>query len=179
MSNYNGTYTPFEYDVSTDVCCKPQTPPGGGDCGCLDTWVLEYREKSGAYKLKVAEEGQKKEELTRAIEWRDKLKKCYDSLQATHEKAENVSSQVEVFADLLSKVCVNTGKMVDVIEMLFCMVRNLYGCVDMLKDNYDELKRRIECIKDPGLKQGEGILKCLEEYGKRLQEVIDTANGHY
>lgn len=177
MSSYTDAYSNFDYNIATDACCVVPTPPGGSDCGCIDTWKQEYREKSSAYRSKLSEEKQKKEALAKAIEWRDALRKCFDSITVTHEKAQVVSSQMEVFADLLGRVCINTGKSVKVIESLLCMVMKLYGCIDNLKGKYDGLKRRIDCIKDPGLKQGEGILKCLDEYAKRLQEVVDTANG--
>jgi hypothetical protein len=74
----------------------------------------------------------------------------------------------------LEKICQVTEKTGTAVEILFCMAKDLYMRVDTLKAEYDELMQCISCLKNPGLAPGTGIVKCLEDYGKKLDAVITT-----
>lgn len=143
----------------------------GGDC-CYDAWVKELVTVTAAYKEKNALVTQKQTEYNLAVDWKTKLKAWCDDWEATDEKADALCRQLELFIKHLTKVCKITEKTIDAIEILFCMAEDLYKRVDKLKLKFDQLMVCISCLMRPELAPGVGIMKCIEEYGKKLDAVI-------
>lgn len=156
-------------------CCEKEDPddPRGCDC-CYDTWSEELKEVNTKFSRADEEAKQAAMDLAYISERRNKLKIWYDELTEAHELSQYICDQLELIHDQVEKVTVNTGHAVKAIKILFCMIRDFYMQVDWIKTKYDQIYTCIRCLNDPVLVPGQGIMKCLEEYGKKLDAVIAT-----
>lgn len=156
-------------------CCDMEDPddPKGCDC-CYDTWREELKEVNTNYSEADEEARQLSSDLAYISERKNKLKIWYDELTQAHDLSQQICDQLEVMQDQIEKVAQNTEYAVKAIKILFCMVRDFYMQVDSIKTKYDQIYTCIRCLNDPVLVPGHGILKCLEEYGKKLDDVIAT-----
>ena len=161
------------YDTEIFDCCDPDNgnENPGGDC-CYDAWVKELVAVTASYKEKNALVTQKQTAYNLAVDWKTKLKAWCDDWEATDEKADALCRQLELFIKHLTKVCKITEKTIDAIEILFCMAEDLYKRTDKLKLKFDQLMVCISCLMRPELAPGVGIMKCIEEYGKKMDAVI-------
>jgi len=156
-------------------CCQTENPddPKGCDC-CYDTWLEELKGVKTRYS--EAEEQAKllAAELAFVSDRRNKLKSWYDELTKADELARQLCDQIEVFIDQIGKVSSNTRLAVKAIKILYCMIRDFYMQIDLIKVRYDYLINCIRCLNEPALAPGTGVVKCLEEFGKKLDVVIAT-----
>lgn len=174
----------LKYSTLSDIediynCCKsddggPDTP--AGDC-CNDAWKKDLVEVTADYKEALAIATHKETEYNLAVELRDRLKAWCTDWELTDEKADALCRQLERFILHLEKVCKITEKVDQSIEILFCMIEDLYKRVDKLKIKYDELIQCINCLKRPELAAGVGVMKYIEDYGKKLDAVIATRDA--
>lgn len=165
--------TPWKEKI--EECCQKEDPndPRGCDC-CYDTWAEELREVNTKFSRADEEARQVSMDLAYVSERRNKLKTWYDELTEAHDLSQHICDQLEIMQDQIEKVTVNTGHAVKAIKILFCMVRDFYMQVDWIKTKYDQIQTCIRCLNDPVLVPGQGMMKCLEEYGKKLETVIAT-----
>jgi len=168
---------PENWDSKIKECCDKENPddPRGCDC-CYDDWVEELKEVKVKYSAVEEKLNQLKKELSLVSERRDKLKKWYDELTIANELARKICHDLEVLLCQAGKVGTNTYLTVKAIRKLYCMVRDFYMQIDKIKTIYDKLMNCIKCLNNPALAPGQGIMKCLEEYGKKLDVVIATRN---
>ena len=164
-----------DWDVKIKECCDKENPddPRGCDC-CYDDWLDELKKVKAKYGEAEEKAKQLNEELSLVTDRRDKLKKWYDELTKADELARKICDQLEVLLTQTSKVGTNTELAVLAIKTLYCMVRDFYMQIDLIKTKYDRLINCIKCLNNPALAPGVGIVKCLEEYGKKLEAVIAT-----
>lgn len=154
-----------------DCCDQKPTNDQAGDC-CYDAWVGDMVQVTADWKAANAFAINKEIEYLLTVEERDRLKSWYTEWEMTDENADALCRQLELFVLLLQKVCVVTDKTNKAIEILFCMIEDLYIRVDKLKSQYDKLIACINCLKRPELASGIGIMKLLEDYGAKLDAVI-------
>lgn len=168
---------PVDWDAKIRDCCNKENPdtPRGCDC-CYDNWIEELKDVKVKYSSAEEKVKQTKEELLLVTDRRDKLKKWYDELTKANELARRICDQLEVLLAQTDKVGTNTGLAVEAIKTLYCMVRDFYMQFDYIKTTYDKLMNCIKCLNNPVLAPGLGIMKCLDEYGKKLDAVITTRN---
>lgn len=171
------TYQKLEdnWDSKIKECCDKENPddPRGCDC-CYDTWQDELKEVKTKYSETEEKAKQLKEELTIVADRRDRLKTWYDELTKANDLHRKICDQLELFLTQTEKVSTNTDLAVHAIKTLYCMIRDFYMQVDLIKTIYDRLLNCIKCLNNPALAPGVGIMKCLEEYGKKLEAVIAT-----
>lgn len=157
-----------------DCCDKTTgTDTPGGDC-CYDAWVKDLVKVTADWKQANADAANKEMEYALVLEWRDQLKGWCTDWEATDEKADLLCRQLELFVSHLEKISMVTTKTDQAIEILFCMVEDLYVRVDQLKTKYDTLIQCINCLKRPEFESGGGIMACLTDYGAKLDAVIKT-----
>ena len=163
------------WDAKIKECCDKEDPddPRGCDC-CYDSWQDELKVVKTKYSESEEKAKQLKDELAVIADRRDKLKIWYDELTKANELARKICDQLEMLLTQVDKVSTNTGLAVKAIKTLYCMVRDFYMQVDLVKTKYDRLQNCIKCLNNPALGAGVGIIKCLEEYGKKLEIVIAT-----
>ncbi len=170
------SYQPIS-DIQQEIydCCEknPGDTPPSGDC-CYDTWKKDLDQVTADWKIATTIAAHKQAEYTNTYTWYQKIKAWCDDWVLTDEKADALCRQLELFITHLTKICQVTEKTGKAIEILFCMTKDLYLRVEKLKEEYDELMQCINCLKSPDLAPGVGIVKCLEEYGKKLDAVIAT-----
>ncbi|HRO45262.1 hypothetical protein [Agriterribacter sp.] len=163
------------WDAKIKACCDKEDPddPRGCDC-CYDSWQDELKVVKTKYSESEEKARQLKDELTIVADRRDKLKMWYDELTKANDLARKICDQLEILLTQVEKISTNTGLAVQAIKTLYCMVRDFYMQVDLIKTKYDRLQNCIKCLNNPALGPGVGIMKCLEEYGKKLEIVIAT-----
>ena len=156
-------------------CCDKEDPenPRGCDC-CYDTWTKELKEVNTRYSEADEEAKHVSAHLSFTMERRDRLKTWYDELTKANDLSRQICDQLEVMLHQVDRVSVNTKHAVKAIKVLYCMVRDFYMQIDLIKTKYDQIYNCIRCLNDPALVPGQGILKCLEDYGKKLDAMITT-----
>lgn len=162
-----------EKELQLLECCRDNggndTPPS--DC-CYDSWKTALIPISAQLAKANALVIYKQNEYDLAWEWKEKLGVWCKDWELTDEKADALCRQLSRFIIHLENVCCITEKTNDAIKILFCMIEDLYKRVDKLKISYDELMQCINCLKRPELAPGVGIMKTIEDYGKKLDIVI-------
>jgi hypothetical protein len=156
-------------------CCHKDPPedPKCTDC-CYDTWKEELTDVVTRYTSKIEEVIQIEKQLNLITDRRNRYKKWIDELIDAHDKARSICHQLEIIAGQSEKIWYNSCKATEAIEILFCMIRDFYFQVDLIKIRYDNLSNCINANNDPSLVKDQGILKCLGEYFKKLEEVLKT-----
>lgn len=156
-------------------CCDKGTSddPRGCDC-CYDHWLTELQEVKIEYGAAEAASQQLKNRLSVVKDRRDKLKIWYDELTNANDLARNLCDQLEILLTQTKKIADNTEWAVKAIKTLYCMIRDFYMQIDLINSKYDQLINCINCLKTPAFAPGQGIMKCLEEYGKKLESLIAT-----
>ncbi|RYY57268.1 MAG: hypothetical protein EOO09_03260 [Chitinophagaceae bacterium] len=155
------------------ACCDPDpnpNDPGSGDC-CYDNWTTDLTEITSRLKCATSVASHKQKHFDSIGIWYGVLKTWCDEWEIADQRADTLCRSLELFIRHLQKVCTITEKTVKAIEILFCMIRELYTEVDILKEKYDELYKCIKCLKQPELETG-GIRECLDVYGVKLDAVI-------
>jgi|SRR5688572_6253401 len=163
------------WDAKIKDCCNKESPddPRGCDC-CYDTWQDELKEVKTKYSASEEKAKQLKQEWTIVADRRDRLKTWYDELTIANELAVKICDQLELLLTQADKVSINANFTVQAIKTLYCMLRDFFMQVDLLKSKYDRLMNCISCLNNPALAAGTGIRKGLEEYGKKLEALIAT-----
>ncbi len=166
---------PGDWDEKIKDCCNKENPddPKGCDC-CYDNWQEELKDVKTKYSETEEKARQLKDQLSVVIDRRERLKNWYDELTKANDLARKICDQLEIFHTHTEKVAINTDLAVQAIKTLYCMVRDFYMQIDEIKVKYDRLQNCIKCLNNPALAPGTGILKCLEEYGKKLDALLAT-----
>ena len=169
------TYKPIEDPNHLLTCCDPDpnpSNPGSGDC-CYDFWQTDKTSTDAKLKVAIAIANMKSKHLTAITNWYDTLKGWCDDWESADKYADTLCRNLEIFCKHLFKVGEITEKTAAAIEILFCMVKELYTRVDLLKEKYDDINKCIKCLKTPQLESG-NLSTCLADYGTKLAAVITT-----
>lgn len=164
---------PDEWDRDTKECCadQPGDDPKGSDC-CYDAWRNQLDLVNRSFKEADEKAKRFQKQLDSAIAFRDKYKTWHDDLLKANDLANYICQHLQVLAAHVDNICCTTQSSVNAINILYCMVRDLYIRVDTLKDKYDELLNCIRGLNRPELNGG--IIDCLIAYYKKLEAVIAT-----
>ncbi|MEO8568602.1 MAG: hypothetical protein ABI419_05690 [Ginsengibacter sp.] len=170
--NYQPIGSDWDKETVLD-CCKQTTPddPTCIEC-CYDTWQDELKIVTQKYNSakETAEQLQKK--LAFITDRRNKYRKWLDELNNAQDLAHEICNQLELIAVQSDKIWFNSCKAVDAIEILFCMIRDFFMQIDLIKTQYDDLQNCITNNTDPSLVKGQGILKSLDDYKAKLDIII-------
>jgi hypothetical protein len=166
------------HDENSDLfkCCttKPSDDPTCTDC-CYDKWQDELKEVIQNFKREEEKAIQAKKKFEFASEKSQRYKTWLDELNKAEELARQICYQLDIIASQSDKIWYSSVQAVKAIEILFCMLRDFYMQVDCIKKRYDILWTCINSNNDPSLQsKDKGLLKCLTEYYKKLEEVIKT-----
>jgi hypothetical protein len=108
---------------------------------------------------------------------RDMWKTWYDELTKADDCSRKICHQLEILLHHIHRISKNTGLTVRSIKILYCMIRDFYMQLDLLKKKYDALINCIKCLNNPALAPGQGIRIIIDDYGKKLDAVIGTRDG--
>lgn len=166
---------PDNWNAGTKNCCDKEDPenPRGCDC-CYDSWQDELKEINLSYNESKEKSEQLKSQLTVVTDRRDRMKAWRDEMETANDLARKICDQIEIMLNQTGKIAINTCFTVKAIKTLYCMIKDFYMQVDLIKTKYDRLLNCIKCLKNPAFGPGLGIMKCLEEYGKKLDALIAT-----
>ncbi len=103
---------------------------------------------------------------------RNKYRTWVDELNNAQDLALAICNQLELIAVQSDKIWYNSCKAVDAVETLFCMIRDFFMQLDLIKTQYDDIQNCITNNTDPSLVKGQGILKALDDYKAKLDIVI-------
>lgn len=175
--------TPKEYkELGTEwqndseiKCCtnNPTDTVPGCDC-CYNNWTDELKKVKQEYSKVSENANQLNEQFKFVSAERDKLKVWYDDLDKTDLLVKDLCNQFKVMAAQADKICINTDKSVESIEILFCMIRDLYEQVDQIVILWNDIDSCIKCLNNENLPADSGILKCLKDYYTKVDVVLKT-----
>jgi len=159
-------------------CCQDNDPgdPNCKDC-CSDAWESELKKVLVLQTQATEKATQAQSKLDLALKKSKGFKTWLDELHAAEDYSQKICYQLEIIAGQSEKIWYNSLKAVDAIEILFCMIRDFYGQIDYLKTRYDLLITCINTNTDPNLDKDKGIVKCLADYSKKLDDIINTRNA--
>jgi hypothetical protein len=175
---------PGEGDPKVKECCekkkptKPNEPPttGTGDC-CYDLWMEEDTEVTGQLNRAEKEVAFITNHLNLAKAHRDFWGAWYDELTKVDDSARKVCNQLEIILHHLHRIGKNTSLTVRSLRILYCMIRDFFMQIDLLKTKYDTLISCIQCINNPALAPGQPVRKLIDDYGAKLDAVIGTRDA--
>lgn len=169
----------IDWEDKIKQCCdpkkKPENPPTG-DC-CYDTWTDEYEEVTFLYNQAERRVSRTTDELTYVSSQRDMWKIWYDELTKVNDSSRKLCHQLEIIHHHIHRIGKNTHLTVKAINTLYCMIRDFYMQLDLLKVKYTEFVNCIKCINSPDLAAGQGIRVLIDDYGKKLDIVIGTRDA--
>jgi len=175
LTNHN--YNPIDKGWDEDVldCCKNENPsdPTCTDC-CYDSWQNELKIVTQSYSQAQETADQLQSKWNLIFDRRTTYKTWVDELDKAENYARDICFQLELIALQSDKIWFNSCKAADAIEILFCMIRDYFMQIDLLKSIYDDLQNCITKNNDPSLVKGQGILKYLDDYKQKLDVVIKS-----
>jgi hypothetical protein len=173
LTEYKYAELPVEWAAEKIVkCCTPDNNENpGGEC-CYDKWTDELKKVNEKYKEKEEKAKQVSTELIYVTEIRDQFKKWFDELNKTSDLQKAVCDQLEVLLSQTEKVDINAEYTGDAVEIIFCMLRDYYIQLDIMKEKYTAVMDCIRCLNSPSLSPGTGLVKLFEELGKKLDAAI-------
>jgi len=175
LTKHNYVQIADNWDQETILeCCKTG---GSDDCNCdccYDTWQDELNKVNPAYNYIVEYAGQLQNKVDFITSRRDKYKSWVDELDKAETLARDICHQLKLIAVQSEKIWYNSCKAVEAIDILFCMIRDIFMQIDKLKTLYDSLQNCITRNNDPCLVKGQGILKYLDDYKTKLDATVKT-----
>jgi hypothetical protein len=162
------------WDQETILDCCQKQPPDGSDCNdcCYDNWQDELKKVASDYYKAVELALQYQNKLNFVIARRDRYKTWIDELVKAENLSAEVCYQLRLIALQSDKIWFNSCKSVQAIEILFCMIRDIFNQIDNIKLIYDSLQNCITRVNDPSLIPNQGILQNLNDYKLKLDAVI-------
>lgn len=154
-------------------CCKSD---GNGDNTCVDccydSWQDELKKITQKYNSVSENAAQLQNQLTFITDRRNRYRTWDNEIKTAQELAMAICNQLELIAVQSGKIWYNSCKAVDAVEILFCMIRDFFMQLDLIKSYYDDIQNCISNNTDPSLVKGQGILKSLDDYKGKLDAVL-------
>ncbi len=174
LTNHNYVKIDSNWDKDILDCCKKQDP--GDPCTdcCYDTWQRELKIVTQTYSQAQETANQLQNKWNFIYSRRNTYKTWVDELDKAENLARDICYQLELIALQSDKIWFNSCKAIDAIEILFCMIRDYFTQIDLLKSKYDDLQNCITKNNDPSLVKGQGILKYLDDYKQKLDAIVKT-----
>lgn len=176
LLNYNMNEKPQCDTKIKDCCVKVKQPPetnSNGDC-CYDEWVNELKN----FELKFNKADNSVNYISKRRvhlgTQRDMWKAWMDELDKVCEYSKNICQQLEIVLHHTSRISRNEWLTKRAVNLLFCMIRDFYMQIDVLKKKYDRLINCIKCLNSQNLVAGQGVMALIEDYGKKITLVMQT-----
>jgi hypothetical protein len=176
----------LEYDMKEHLTCEPKVkeccekekkPPennkGSGDC-CYDEWFKDFKDYDTRYNNADRLVTWLTERRTHLGTQKDMWKQWKNEMDKICDCSSKICHQLEVLLHHTSRVSRNQWLTKRAINLLYCMVRDFCMQIDLSKKKYDHLLNCIKCLNSPALAPGQGVMLLIEDYGKKLDAVIQT-----
>ncbi len=171
--NYTSIAPDWDKDTILECCQSKNTDQPCTDC-CYDSWENELKKVNPAYNEIVELTAQLQSKFDFVTSRRDRYKIWVDELNKAELLARDICYQFKLIAVQSDKIWYNSCQAEDAIEILFCMIRDIYMQIDEIKTLYDSLQSCIMRNNDPALGKGQGILKYLDDYKSKLDATVKT-----
>ncbi len=177
----NNKYPKLEtekWEKQLNECCEQGISIGhqGSDC-CYDDWRKKLRLVVLQYDCVYEKANLIEKRLAVVTDKRDRLKLWIDELMMADDLTHHICAKLDQLINHIADISTCTDMTVNSINIVFCMIKDFYFQIDEIKVRYDYIMNCIKCIEDPVFEVGEGILKCLEDYYQKLDEVIKTRDS--
>ena len=175
LTQHNYVKVDPNWDKETILeCCQPDdsgTPCS--DC-CYNSWETELLKVNPAYSAIVEFTSQLQSRVDFITSRRDRYKTWVDEFTKAEGLARDICYQLKLIAVQSDKIWYNTCEAEKAIEILFCMIRDIYMQVDELSALYINLQNCVTRNNDPALNKGQGIFKYLDDYKTKLDATVKT-----
>lgn len=171
--NYSNIASGWDQDTILECCQSNKTDQPCTDC-CYDSWVTELNKVNPAYNAIVELTAQLQAKFDFITSRRDRYKNWVDELDKAELLAREICYQFRLIAVQSDKIWYNSCQAEKAVEVLYCMIRDIYMQMDELKTLYDSLQSCITRNNDPALGKGQGILKYLDDYKSKLDATVKT-----
>jgi hypothetical protein len=171
--NYSSIAQDWDKDTILD-CCKQNNPDKPCTDCCNDSWQTELNKVIPAYNAIVELTAQLQNKFDFITSRRDRYKTWLDELNKIELAARDICYQLNLIAVQSDRIWYNTCEAGKAIDILFCMIRDIYMQVDEIKTMFDSLQNCITRNNDPALGKGQGILKYLDDYKSKLDATVKT-----
>ncbi len=170
--NYQDLTDGWDKDTILD-CCKSQDPGDSScvDC-CYDSWQGELNTVTQKYNSILEKATQIQNKLVFITDRKNKYKAWLEEINNAQDLAVSICNQLELIALQCDKIWYNSCQAVHAVENLFCMIRDFFMQLDLIKTQYDNVQNCITNNTDPSLVKGQGILKFLDDYKAKLDIVL-------
>jgi hypothetical protein len=173
QQDYKNIASDWDQDTILE-CCKPgDSSQPCTDC-CYETWETELKKVIPAYNATVELTTQLQNKFDFITSRRDRYKTWVDEFDKAETLARDICSQLRLIAVQSDKIWYNACEAEKAIEILFCMIRDIYMQIDELKTMFDTLQNCITRNNDPALAKGQGILKYIDDYKAKLDATVKT-----
>jgi len=176
LTQHNYTNIDPNWDKDTILeCCQPNKPgtPPCSDC-CYDSWEIELIKVNPAYNAIVELTNQYQKRVDFITARRDRYKSWVDEFTKAEKLARDICDQLGLIAVQSDKIWYNACDAEKAIEILFCMIRDIYMQVDELGTLYIDLQNCVTRNNDPALNKGQGIFKYLDDFKTKLDATVKT-----
>lgn len=171
--NYTSIAPDWDKDTILECCQQNNQDQPCTDC-CYDSWETELKKVNPAYNAIVELTTQLQNKYDFITGRRDRYKSWVDELNKAELLAREICYQLKLIAIQSNKIWYNSCEAEKAIEILFCMLRDIYMQLDEIKTMYDSLQNCITRNNDPALGKGQGILKYLDDYKSKLDATVKT-----
>jgi hypothetical protein len=170
-------YRPIDQDWDKETileCCKTNDPDQPCNDCCYNSWQDELNKVNPSYNAIVEKTALLQSKLDFIMSRRDRYKAWIDELDKAELLAREICHQLKLIANQSDKIWYNTCKAEEAIQILFCMLRDIFMQIDEMQAIFDSLDNCLRKNNAQGLNKGEGIFKYLEEYRLKLVATVKT-----
>jgi hypothetical protein len=170
-------YKPIDQDWDKDTildCCKTNDPDQPCNDCCYDSWQEELNKVNPSYNAIIEKTALLQSKLDFITSRRDRYKAWIEELDKAELLAREICHQLKLIAAQTDKIWYNTCKAEEAVQILFCMLRDIFMQIDELQAIFDNLDNCVRKNNAQGLNKGEGIFKYLEEYRTKLLATVKT-----
>lgn len=171
--NYTNIAQDWDKDTILDCCKTNTTDQPCSDC-CYDSWENELNKVNPAYSAIVELTSQLQSQFDFITSRRDRYKSWIDELNKAETLARQICYQLKLIAVQSDKIWYNACEAEKAIEILFCMIRDIYMQIDEIYVQYNDLQNCISRNNDPAIGKGQGILKYVDDYKAKLDATVKT-----
>ena len=155
---------------------KKMPPTTGEDSAnrepdCVKNWEEDLKNITNQLLEICAKKNQAEFAYANASEWEGKLKMYCDAIEKTEALTIEINNVLIVFSAQLEVICKNTVCLIEATEILYCLVKESFDCMDGLKEKLTAIMREIECQTLPNISSKTSIvLQCLTIICNKVDE---------
>ncbi|MEZ5039247.1 MAG: hypothetical protein R2828_05130 [Saprospiraceae bacterium] len=178
--------TQFLTDEERVKCsCDPSSTDGTGASGekdCIDKWKEDLESITNEYTLASARAVKAEGLYANGNEWKNKLKAWLDRAEKASDEVAKINTELSIFETTVETTVLNTGKTVDAIKLLLCIVKEVFDGVHELlrksppnpeKGLIQTLIFQIDCLTNIDERDKSAMISCITAYENQVKAVFE------